>query len=127
MREEVLQKEKEEMEAVIGNLLRWGIILSLVLLAAGLLLYLLQGGHAISLHQLEDFRLVEYITHHSIFDGLTLMIFGVALLILTPIFRVFATFLIFQKEGDRLYVRFTAIVMVIIGISILFSFIVEPK
>ena len=127
MREEVLELEKAEMEAVLGRILRAGIILSILLLGAGILLYLVQGGQAIGFADLENFHLMAWLTSHAPWDGVTLMIAGLALLILTPIFRVLATFLIFLKERDRLYIAFTAVVMVIILISILMAFIVEPK
>lgn len=127
MREEVLRSEKEEMEAVLAQILRWGILLSLLLLLLGLVLHLLQGGQGLDLSQLDSFSLLAHLTSHPIWNGVTVMVFGLALLILTPIFRVVATFLIFVKEKDRLYIRFTSLVMVIIVISIILGFIVEPK
>ena len=93
----------------------------------GLVLYLFSGQQVISLKNLEQFNPVAYVKSHSIFDAVTFMLLGAFMLILTPIFRVISTFIIFVKTKDKMYTIFTAIVMVIILVSIILGFIVEPK
>lgn len=46
---------------------------------------------------------------------------GIFALMLTPILRLFVTGWTFWREGDTRYVLITTVVLVIIGISILFS------
>ncbi|EGV08291.1 hypothetical protein HMPREF1042_1482 [Streptococcus constellatus subsp. pharyngis SK1060 = CCUG 46377] len=55
------------------------------------------------------------------------MLLGSFMLILTPIFRVISTFIIFLKTKDKMYMIFTAIVMIIILVSIVLGFIIKPK
>ena len=112
-----MQKEKEELDLVMGKILRIGIFLSI----------LFSGQQVISLKNLEQFNPVAYVKRHSIFDAVTFMLLGAFMLILTPIFRVISTFIIFVKTKDKMYTIFTAIVMVIILVSIILGFIVEPK
>lgn len=122
-----MQKEKEELDLVMGKILRIGIFLSILFMFIGLVLYLFSGQQVISLKNLEQFNPVAYVKNHSIFDAVTFMLLGAFMLILTPIFRVISTFIIFVKTKDKMYTIFTAIVMVIILVSIILGFIVEPK
>ncbi|WP_368399411.1 DUF1634 domain-containing protein [Streptococcus anginosus] len=122
-----MQKEKEELDLVMGKILRIGIFLSILFMFIGLVLYLFSGQQVISLKNLEQFNPVAYVKSHSIFDAVTFMLLGAFILILTPIFRVISTFIIFVKTKDKMYTIFTAIVMVIILVSIILGFIVEPK
>ena len=122
-----MQKEKEELDLVMGKILRVGIFLSILFMFFGLIFYLFSGQQVISLKNLEQFNPVAYVKSHSIFDAVTFMLLGSFMLILTPIFRVISTFIIFVKTKDKMYTIFTAIVMVIILVSIILGFIVEPK
>ena len=127
MRNQSLKAEKEQMELILGKLLRLGILLSLVFMLLGLGLFLLQPQPEVNLENLSSFKPLAYVGSHSLFDGVTVMLVGVFLLILTPIFRVISTLIIFAKEKDLLYLRFTSLVLVIIIVSIILGFIVEPK
>lgn len=127
MRNESLKAEQEQMELILGKLLRLGILLSLVFMLLGLGLFLLQAQPEVNLENLSSFKPFAYVGSHSLLDGVTVMLMGVFLLILTPIFRVISTLIIFAKEKDLLYLRFTSLVLVIIIVSIILGFIVEPK
>ena len=122
-----MQKEKEELDLVMGKILRAGIFLSILFMFIGFVLYLFSGQQVISLKNLEQFNPVTYVKSHSIFDAVTFMLLGAFMLILTPIFRVISTFIIFVKTKDKMYTIFTAVVMVIILVSIILGFIIEPK
>ena len=122
-----IQKEKEELDLIMGKILRVGIFLSILFMFIGLVLYLFSGQQVISLKNMEQFNPVAYVKSHSIFDAVTFMLLGAFMLILTPIFRVISTFIIFVKTKDKMYTIFTAVVMVIILVSIILGFIIEPK
>ena len=122
-----MQKEKEELDLVMGKILRAGIFLSILFMFIGWFLYLFSGQQVVSLKNLEQFNPVAYVKSHSIFDAVTFMLLGAFMLILTPIFRVISTFIIFVKTKDKMYTIFTAVVMVIILVSIILGFIIEPK
>ena len=122
-----MREEKEQLDLVMGKILRIGIFLSILFMFIGLVLYLFSGQQVISLKNLEQFNPVAYVKSHSIFDAVTFMLLGSFMLILTPIFRVISTFIIFLKTKDKMYMIFTAIVMIIILVSIVLGFIIEPK
>ncbi|BAM23274.1 integral membrane protein homolog [Streptococcus intermedius JTH08] len=122
-----MREEKEQLDLVMGKILRVGILLSLIFMFLGLIFYFFSGQQVISLGNLEQFNPVDYVKSHSIFDAVTFMLLGSFMLILTPIFRVISTFIIFFKTKDKMYMMFTAIVMIIILVSIILGFIIEPK
>ena len=122
-----MREEKEQLDLVMGKILRIGILLSLLFMFLGLIFYFFSGQQVISLGNLEQFNPVGYVKSHSIFDAVTFMLLGSFMLILTPIFRVISTFIIFLKTKDKMYMIFTAIVMIIILVSIVLGFIIEPK
>lgn len=122
-----MREEKEQLDLVMGKILRIGILLSLLFMFLGLIFYFFSGQQVIPLGNLEQFNPVDYVKRHSIFDAVTFMLLGSFMLILTPIFRVISTFIIFLKTKDKMYMIFTAIVMIIILVSIVLGFIIEPK
>lgn len=121
------KSETAQLEVLMAKILRFGILLSVFLMLLGLGLYLIQNKTFEEIKSLTTFHVMDYVLGHSLFDGVTLMLFGVFVLILTPIFRVISTFLAFIHQKDRLYIGFTGLVIVIIILSIIMGFWVEPK
>jgi uncharacterized membrane protein len=115
------------MAAVLGNLLRWGVLISAAVVAAGGCVYL--ARHA---HEPADYRMFrgepsEFRTIPGVFQsvrngrGRGLIQLGLLLLIATPIVRVFLSIVGFAIERDRLYVVFTVIVLIVLLYSFLGS------
>jgi uncharacterized membrane protein len=113
--------------AVLGNLLRWGVLISAAVVFAGGCVYLFR--HA---HELADYRVfrgepAEFRTIPGVIQsvlngrGRGLIQLGLLLLIATPIIRVFLSIVGFAIERDRMYVIFTAIVLVVLLYSFLGS------
>lgn len=108
----------EEMEIVISNFLRIGVILSAVVVFIGLLMFLITNNSG---------YIVSYFptTPSEIFRGLiafkpyAIILTGLIILILTPVFRVGVSILVFIKEKDFLYARITSVVFIILIISFL--------
>lgn len=114
-----------ELEQVIGNLLRIGVVIAAGVVFAGGALYLFQHGT----------QQPGYNTFHGVpknLDSLPGIVreaaalhsqgiiqFGLFLLILTPISRVAFSAVGFFKEGDRLYVVITLIVFAVLLFSLL--------
>ena len=113
----------EQLDQIVGNVLRGGVLIAFVIVAAGGFLYLLQH-HADS----------ELYTHFSgagrlqtlsgiwesvkLFDSEGLIQFGLIVLIATPVVRVAMAGLGFALSGDRLYFFVSVIVLSILIYSI---------
>ena len=121
----------KDISVLLGNTLRWGVYLSLTVALIGGALYLYRHGHEPNIfigrpfteHDENIARLLRD-TFHGIVQGRGYYIIelGVLLLIATPIMRVLLSLVAFAFEKDRLYVCLTAIVLVIITISMLSGF-----
>ena len=116
----------------IGKILRWGVVLSSVVVASGLVLVLfappagtpgtLQGAIAANFGRptLSPSALAAEIAHGSALGVLQL---GLLILVATPITRVAASVLLFLREKDTLYFGVTALVLVMLLLAL---FVVGP-
>jgi uncharacterized membrane protein len=126
-------KDPESMSTVIGNVLRYGVILSAAVVLFGTFLLATTNAGSESSGTLTYFP--NQIPHGSydvslqgLFKGLvsfnafSWIELGVLILIATPVSRVLISVLLFAAERDRLYVAVTAVVLVLL----LFSMLVTP-
>lgn len=128
----MVQEEKfgeKDFQAIIGNLLRYGVWISLSVAFIGGIVYLLHNGSQIedySVFKENDrniFEVIAAIYNGAIQgDGASLIFTGIILLFLTPVLRVLLSLFSFLLEKDYLYVGITLIVILIIIISISFGF-----
>lgn len=123
------QSEEKNFQNIIGNLLRYGVWISLAVAFIGGIVYLMHHGNEIedySVFKENDKNIFEVIT--SVYNGLiqrkgdSIIFSGIILLFLTPVFRVILSLFSFLLEKDYLYVVITAIVIGIIILSISFGF-----
>lgn len=109
-------KKIEEMEIIISNFLRIGVMVSAIVVAIGLLMLLISGKSGYSGNYFPT-------TPSAIFNGLVLLkpyaiiLTGLIILVLTPVFRVGVSILVFIQEKDFLYVKITSLVFAILIIS----------
>lgn len=120
---------EKDFQAIIGNLLRYGVWTALSVAAIGGIAYLMHHGHEIedySVFKENDQNIFEVIAsiYHGVIQakGVSIIFFGILLLFLTPVFRVILSLFSFLLEKDYLYAVITAIVIGIIILSISFGF-----
>jgi len=119
----------KDIERVLGNMLRLGVLLSACVCIAGVALYLLRYGGAPQ-PAMKHFTRVNdaSLQLNGIFSGAahlrsrSIMQLGVLLLLATPVMRVLFSFFAFLLEKDYLYVAITFIVLCVIGLSVLGGF-----
>lgn len=120
---------EKDFQTIIGNLLRYGVWISLSVAFIGGIVYLMHHGNDIedySVFKENDQNIFEVIA--SVVNGVIsgsgefLIFFGIILLFLTPVFRVLLSLFSFLIEKDYLYVVITLIVILIIITSISFGF-----
>lgn len=127
-------RDPESMNSVIGNVLRYGVILSAALILFGTVLLAAASGTSDSsefmgyiqnqIPHLQGFDtsvqgLLNGLAGFSPFAWIEL---GVILLIATPVSRVLVSVLLFAAEKDRLYIAVTVVVLALL----LFSMLVTP-
>lgn len=113
----------ERVETVIGNLLRWGVSVSAVIVLFGAVRLLAQDG----LRPSEDRHLFQPkpaspsgIVHQATrLDSRGLIMLGLLVLIATPVARVIFSIAAFALQRDWLYVFFTLLVFVVLLYSLL--------
>ena len=98
---------------VVQPILRWGMVLSLVLMFFGLSLGLITGGQEVSVLPLEDIpgKMLEL-------EPAAFLTLGIVLLIATPLARVFGSLFVFIWEGDRKFVLVSLVVLLMVALAV---------
>jgi uncharacterized membrane protein len=126
-------KDPETMNVVIGRLLRYGVMISAVVVIIGVARLVVGSGYSDTSgllvynpnaipHGNFDVSLGGFFHGLSVLDPYSLIELGVLLLIATPVSRVLVSVFLFSAEGDRKYVAVTAVVLTLL----LFSMLVTP-
>lgn len=120
---------EKDFQKIVGNLLRYGVWISLSVAFIGGIVYLLHHGSDIenySVFKENDRNIFKVIgaVYQGVIQGRgeSIIFLGIVLLFLTPVFRVLLSLFSFLLEKDYLYVVITAIVICIIIMSISFGF-----
>jgi uncharacterized membrane protein len=119
--------DDHRIEVILGNLLRFGVLLSAAVVLAGGCVYLSHHAHEKADYRIfrgepSEFRTIAGVIHSAVHGrGRGLIQLGLLLLIATPIARVAFSIVGFGIERDRMYVAFTLIVLAILLYSLLGS------
>ncbi len=121
------------MSVVIGNVLRYGVVLSALFIVIGMLRLgqasgfsetsslLVYNPNAIP-HGIFSVSLAGLLNGLASLDSFSLIELGVIILIATPVSRVITSVFLLAAEGDRPYVFITSVVLALL----LFSMLVTP-
>jgi uncharacterized membrane protein len=115
----------QRMEIAMAKLLRGGVLLAAaVVLAGGILFLVRHGSEPVSYAKFRGAD-AEYRSAAAVLaavgrgDPRALIQLGLVLLIATPVARVAFSLVGFVMERDRVYVALTAIVLIVLGYSLL--------
>lgn len=112
-----------DMQQLIGQVLRYGVLTSGIVAIIGGIWYLYQHGSGIASYTTFSGEPAGYTSLRGIIKGLgqgsanEIIQLGVVILIATPIIRIVFSLFSFVLERDRLYVMITLIVLSIIMFS----------
>jgi len=115
----------EAIEAVLGHLLRAGVTIAAILVAAGGLRYLMEHGAAPPPGRLftgepVSLRQVAGTFHGALrFHGRATIMAGLLVLIATPVARVGASLIAFLEQRDRTYAGLTAFVLAVLAAGLM--------
>ncbi|WP_019419375.1 DUF1634 domain-containing protein [Paenibacillus profundus] len=105
-----------DVEAAVSTFLRIGVLTSAAVIVTGLLLFLITGQSGYP-EQTYPTTVTGIVTGLVEGKAYAIMMAGLSLLILTPVFRVAVSIFVFLKEKDYLYVIITSLVFLILMIS----------
>jgi uncharacterized membrane protein len=114
----------QRIEAIIGDLLRAGVVFSGVIVLVGGIVYLIRQGHTMPHYGVfhgepSDLRSVSGIVRDaSARHGRGIIQLGLLVLIATPVARVIFSIFAFAVQRDRLYVVVTLIVLAVLMFSL---------
>ncbi|RZL19479.1 MAG: DUF1634 domain-containing protein [Pedobacter sp.] len=114
----------KDIQIILGNLLRIGVISSMVIVLTGGVVYLFEQRGVVADYGTFRPALSDYSSILSILKGLmsfkstAIIQFGILLLIFTPIMRIVFSIYNFIMERDHLYVIIGIIVLTIILVSL---------
>ncbi len=113
----------KDLQSLIGNLLRIGVIFAMTIVVAGLVLYLFRHGgeqaHYETFTNEGAFGFDKFVAELSAGRAGAIIELGVMALIATPIARVIFTMIGFWLEKDRLYTVIALLVLCVIILSTL--------
>lgn len=115
---------KRNLETLVGNTLRYGVWISFVLSAVGLIVLLAshpESGFAPDAlpPEPEKFSFRTMLEGLSVFNPGAVVMLGSLVLLLTPLLRVIFALFGYWRGGNKLYTWITLTVLVIIWISVL--------
>ncbi|MCJ0742255.1 DUF1634 domain-containing protein [Pedobacter montanisoli] len=114
----------KDIQTVIGNLLRIGVVLSMATVLIGAVIYLFgNAGKTVEYHTFDDAKvhlksIKSIFTNLPALEGITIIQLGLLMLIFTPIARIVMAAVSFFIEKDYLYVLICIIVLLIIAMSL---------
>jgi uncharacterized membrane protein len=116
----------KRMEVLMGNILRYGVLVSGLFVFSGAIIYLVQHGNEKPQYHLFSGEPFRFINLKQIFKNTvegkarSIIQLGLLLLIATPIARIVFSIIGFIFEKDYLYVTITGIVLLVIVGSLLY-------
>ncbi len=117
----------KRMDIIIGNLLRFGAVLSALIVLIGAIIYLVRHGHSPAEYRVfrgepTDLRSVRGILRDTLaLQGRGIIQLGLLFLIATPVARVAFSIFGFAEERDRMYVVVASVVLLVLLYSLIGS------
>lgn len=111
---------QEKADRAISAVLRYGSLISTIVMALGIGLMLLRGP-ATSLATYHRIQPVELFSRLLRLDAAAVTEFGILLLLFTPIFRIVVAVISFALERDKKYVLISLGVLLVVLLSISFA------
>ena len=108
----------EDVEIIIGKSLKIGVILSAAIILTGFLMFLITGNSGYPGDTFPTSLLLIFQGVIS-FKSYAIILTGLFILILTPVFRVGVSIIVFIKEKDYIFAKITALVFAILIVSFL--------
>lgn len=117
--------KERDLQRLVGNILRWGVVIAMSVVATGLILYLFHaGGQTVDYSEFNPVKfpgIADVIHRLSHGEPVAIIQLGAILLIATPIARVVFAMVGYALEKDRMYVIVSLIILTVIAVSIVYG------
>ena len=108
---------KRDINILIANIIKTGVFVSLFFIITGIILSFIQGADGVL--TLERYTFNEMLRGLVSFNYYSYLMFGIFLLILTPVLRILGLLYVYIEEKDYKFVRICILVLVILIVSLL--------
>lgn len=109
--------EKRDINIVIANIIKTGVFVSSFLIITGIILSFIQGADGVL--TVERYTFNEMLRGLVSFNYYSYLMFGIFLLILTPVLRILGLLYVYIEEKDYNFVRICILVLVILIVSLM--------
>ncbi|WP_099974127.1 DUF1634 domain-containing protein [Lactobacillus terrae] len=116
-----MDQQKRDIELIIGRILRIGVVISAIIITAGIIIYFISGSGYSGSGEFPR-RFTEIFSGIASGKSYAVIMLGIFMLILTPVLRVVVSIYAFFKEGDKLYTIITTIVLIILIFAIFWGY-----
>ena len=110
-------REKRDVNVVIANIIKTGVFVSSFFIITGISLSFIQGANGVL--TVERYTFSEMLRGLVSLNYYSYLMFGIFLLILTPVLRILGLLYVYIKEEDYKFVRICILVLVILIVSLL--------
>lgn len=108
--------EKRDVNVVIANIIKTGVFVSSFFIITGISLSFIQGANGVL--TVERYTFSEMLRGLVSLNYYSYLMFGIFLLILTPVLRILGLLYVYIKEEDYKFVRICILVLVILIVSL---------
>ncbi|MGX7111844.1 DUF1634 domain-containing protein [Gemella cuniculi] len=109
-------KAKKDITIIISNILKYGVYTSSFFIFVGIFLsFVIDSGETIVF---ENYTFFSMLSGLMKFDYYAYLMFGIFILILTPILRIVGLLMVYMKEKDYKFVQICIIVLIILSVSL---------
>ncbi len=109
-------REKRDVNVVIANIIKTGVFVSSFFIITGISLSFIQGANGVL--TVERYTFSEMLRGLVSLNYYSYLMFGIFLLILTPVLRILGLLYVYIKEEDYKFVRICILVLVILIVSL---------
>ena len=108
--------EKRDVNVVIANIIKTGVFVSSFFIITGITLSFIQGANGVL--TVERYTFSEMLRGLVSLNYYSYLMFGIFLLILTPVLRILGLLYIYIEQKDYKFVRICILVLVILIVSL---------
>jgi uncharacterized membrane protein len=117
-KDDITKRNIEEIEVIISKALQFGVLSSAAIILVGFVMFIITGSSGYE-NNVFPANLLTIWQGLLVLKPYAIIMTGLLILILTPVFRVGVSIIVFLKDTDFLYIAITAIVFFILIISFL--------